>query len=117
MSKGTMNVNFNNIRKQAIYACERLTEKLNDAIIKEEGQYALPNSFLHDRQIDIKGYVLIDAEEIQKDMDGLRSMVGAIAMVYDENNKDFTDVYAEVFPKEDTRMKTFNDPDDEEEAK
>jgi hypothetical protein len=112
-----MKVNFNNLRKQAIYAYDSLTKKLNEAIIKENGQYALPNSFMHDHATDIKGYILIDAEEIQKDMDKLRNMIGSIAMVYEEGNKEFADVYVEVFPDENNRMKTFNDPDDAEEAK
>lgn len=107
-----MNVNFNNLRKQAIHACERLTQKLNDAIIKEDGQYAKPNNVYHDQQVNIKGYVLIDAEEIQKDMDSLRSMIGGVAMVYEEGNKDFADVYAEVFPDENSSMKSFNEEEE-----
>jgi hypothetical protein len=34
-----MTVNFNNVRKQAVYAYERLVERLNSSIIKDEEQY------------------------------------------------------------------------------
>lgn len=78
---GAMTVNFNNLRKQAIYSCDSLTEKLNDAIIRNDENYATPNG--HGYDVNLKGYVLIDAEEIQKYMDGLRRMIGGIAMTYE----------------------------------
>lgn len=108
---GTMTVNYNNLRKQAIFSYEKLVEKLNGSIIKES-QFAEPNDEGH---TNIKGYVLINAKDIQKDIDGLRRMIGAIAMVSMEGQDDFKDVYQEVFPKEDQSMKTFNDDDEENE--
>jgi hypothetical protein len=106
-----MNVNFNNLRKQAIYAYDRLTDKLNAAILKER-QLAL---FTDSKGEEVRtwGNILIDAEDIQKDMDSLRMMIGSIAMVYEPDSKDFADVYAEVFPDEDSKMKCFNDQDEE----
>lgn len=102
-----MKVNFNNLRKQAIYACDALTDKLNSAIIRNEDEYAKPNGY--DYTQNLKGYVLVDAEYIQKQMDSLRQMVGAIAMVHEEDNEDFKDVYEEVFPtREEGGMKYFN---------
>lgn len=86
-----MKVNFNNLRKQAIYACDRITEKLNRAIDKE-------------------GTITIEAEDIQKEMDDLRMLIGSVACVFEENNEEFKDVYSEVFPEDkEGRMKCFND--------
>ena len=85
-----MKVNFNNLRKQAIYSHDRLVQKLNSA--------------------NENGTITIDAETIQREMDDLRSMIGSIAMTYEDNNEDFKDVYSEVFPEDkDERMKSFND--------
>lgn len=107
-----MEVNFNNLRKQAVYAIDSLTQKLNNAIIKTDDEHAKPNGC--DWSVNLKGYVLIDAEDIQKQMDSLRSMIGSIAMCYEPDDKDFADVYAEIFPKDkDTRMKCFNEEEEE----
>lgn len=107
-----MTVNFNNLRKQAIYAYDRLTQKLNDAIIKNDEQYAEPNDESYQ---NIKGYVLINAEEIQKDMDSLRQMIGSIAMTYIEGDNEFKDVFQELFPEEHEGLKHFNEENDEDE--
>ncbi len=107
-----MKVNFNNLRKQAMFAYDRLCDKLNYAIIKNNDQHAQPNG--HDYSRNLKGYVLVDADEIQKDMDSLRQLIGSIAMVHEENNEDFKDIYSEVFPEEkDERLKCFNEEEDE----
>lgn len=107
-----MEVNFNNLRKQAVYAIDSLTQKLNNAIIKTDDECAKPNGC--EWSVNLKGYVLVDAEDIQKQMDSLRSMIGSIAMCYEPDDEDFADVYAEIFPEDkDTRMKCFNDEEDE----
>jgi len=107
-----MQVNFNNLRKQAVYACDSLTEKLNRAIIKTNDEFAKPNGY--DWSVNLKGYVLIDAEDIQKQMDTLRQMIGSIAMTYEPNDEDFKDVYEEIFPEnEDKRMACFNEEEEE----
>lgn len=90
-----MNVDFNNLRKQAAYSLDDLTRKLNDAILKNS-QYAIPNAVRHGQEMDIKGYVLIDADDIQKDMDNLRSQVAAICFTYEKDNEGFKDVFEEV---------------------
>lgn len=72
-----MTVNFNNLRKQACYAYDRLTNKLNSSI-------------------DNSGQISISAEEIQEDMDDLRMMIMSIACVFEENNADFSDVSDQV---------------------
>jgi len=101
---GTMTVNLNNLREQAIHAYDGLVDKLNNSIIKES-QYANTND---EGVCNIKGYVLINASDIQKDVDSLRRMIGAIAMTYIEGDDDFKDVYQEVFPNKDQQMRLFN---------
>lgn len=104
-----MKVNFNNVRKQAIYRYDSLVEKLNKAILKDD-QWAKPNDVYHGQEMNIKGYVLIDAEDLQKDLDDLRMLIGTIACTYEEGNEDFANVYDEVFPEEkEERMQSFND--------
>lgn len=104
-----MKVNFNNVRKQAVYAYEGLVEKLNSSIIKTDDQYAKPNGVWHGQDVNLKGYVLIDADDLQKQLDSLRSMIGAIAMTYTEGDEDFKDVYQEIYPKEEQSMPSFNE--------
>jgi len=90
-----MNVDFNNLRKQAAYSLNSLTKKLNGAILKES-QYAKPNDVWHDKEIDIKGYVLIDADDIQRTMDNLRGQIASICFTYQKDDEDFKDVFEEV---------------------
>lgn len=100
-----MTINYNNLRKQAIYSYESLVEKLNNSIIKKNQHTELSDG----EYSNVKGFVLIDAKEIQKDIDNLRKMIGAIAMTSVEGEEEFKDVYQEVFPDEDQSMKLFND--------
>ena len=102
-----MNVDFNNIRRQAIYAYDSLVEKLNSKILTKD-QYAKPNGIYHDQSTNIKDYVLIDADYIQGDLDTLRQMIGAIAGTYEKENEDFIDIYEEVYPKKYQYMEFFN---------
>lgn len=74
-----MTVDFNNLRKQACYAYDRLCTKLNEAI-------------------DEDGNIEISAEEIQDDMDELRQNVMIIACVFEEGNEEFREVSEEVRP-------------------
>ncbi len=106
--KGQMEVNFNNLRKQAIYSYEKLVEKLNSHILKDEQpQYAKPNDAMRD--VDVNGYVLIDANDIQEHMDDLRSLIGAIAMTFEPKSEEFKDVFTEIYPKEGQSMPCFNE--------
>jgi hypothetical protein len=107
-----MNVDFNNLRKQALLSYDSLVEKLNRAILKES-QYAQPNDVHHGQDIDIKGFVLIDAESIQKDLDSLRSLLASIALTYDPSDDNFREVYTEVYPGEDEIMMSFNENNEE----
>jgi hypothetical protein len=84
-----MNVNFNNLRRQAILTHDRLVGKLNDKIKN--------------------GEIEIMVREIQEDMDELRSLIGTIGCCYDPDNEDCKDVYSELFPLDsEYRMQQFN---------
>lgn len=90
--KKSMRVNFNNVRKQAMLAYERLCAKLEESIDQEDNT------------------IHIDPEDIYKEMNDLRMMIGIIAMTYEDGNEDFKDVYEEEYP-EPKAMTVFNDPD------
>ena len=106
-----MQVDFNNLRKQTAFALDDLTNKLNNAILKKS-QYALPNDVYHNQEVDIKGYVLIDSDDIQRIMDELRSNVAAICYTYNKDDKDFKDVMGEV--EENGGLSWFNEEPEEE---
>ena len=86
-----MEVNFNNLRKQACIAYDRLCRKINAAIDNSENDDELES---------------ISTDYIQKEMDELRMMIGAIAMCYEEGNPDTADVYTELYG--DGSMESFN---------
>jgi hypothetical protein len=91
-----MNVDFNNLQKQALLAFEELTKALNDSIIKEaDEQYAKPNDSHYMR--DLKGYVVVEADDIQVRMYYLQQLLISIASCYEENDENFKSVYDEVF--------------------
>jgi len=75
-----MQVDMNNIRKQAVFAYNSLCKKLND-----------------NRNDDGWGkFIRIDADEIQQDMDDLRSMIGALAFCYLPDNEEFRNLSDEI---------------------
>jgi hypothetical protein len=83
-----MEVNFNNLRKQACIAYDGLCQQLNSAI-------------------DEDGDIQISASEIQGCMDDLRMTIGSIAFCYEEGNPDMIDVWSD-FYGEDGSMESFN---------
>jgi hypothetical protein len=80
-----MEVNFNNLRKQTCLAYDSLTKKLNNAITQYEKGYSEKRS------------IFIDCDEIQEEMDELKSLIGSIAMCYEENNADMEDVFEKLY--------------------
>lgn len=106
-----MKIDFNNVRRQAVNSMDRLTKKLNDSIIKVD-HYAKPNDV--EWEVNVKGYVLVDADYIQNEMDNLRMLIGSIAMTYKPDDEDFKDIYEELFPEENQSMASFNYIEDEE---
>jgi hypothetical protein len=105
-----MKVNFNNVRKQALYRYDSLVQKLNAAIIQNDDQYAKPNDTFHGQDVNLRGYVVVDAEDIQPVLNDLRMMLGTIASCFEEGNEDMKDVFSEVYPEDsDKAMVIFND--------
>ena len=104
-----MEVNFNNLRKQAVFGYDNLCQKLNNARCKEGGDWVENYGTLN------VGDIVIDPDDLQKEMDNLRMLIGSIAMVYEPGDEKFANVYDEIFPEnEKTRMHSFN-PDSEDE--
>lgn len=83
-----MKINFNNVRRQACFAHDKLVKKLNNATVTTTGR------------------IEISVSDLQEVMDDLRMMIGSIAMTYEEGNDDFKDLTNEVCP-----MEVFNDED------
>lgn len=109
-----MNIDFNNVRKQAIYRHDELVRLLNNAILKKT-QWAKPNDVYHNQEIDIKGYVLIDKDDLHTVLNDLRMLIGTIASTYEPGDISFKDVYSEVFEEENKSMEEF-DPEIEGEC-
>lgn len=103
-----MNVNFNNLRKQAIYAYDKLATRLNSSFpIRDDTKEYIDNHGWID-----KDTLIIEKEDLRDVMDNLRQLIGAIAMVYNEGQEDFKDVYSEVFPEDQNkRMVIYQDED------
>lgn len=87
-----MKINFNNVRRNACRAHDRLVRKLNAAT--KDGQ------------------VRISVDNLEDVMNDLRMAVGAIASTYEEGNDDFKDVFEEMYP-EPGHMEFFNPEQDE----
>ncbi len=75
-----MNVDMNNLRKQAVFAYNSLCKKLNDA--RKENSWG--------------SYIEIETDDIQRDMDDLRAMIGALAFCYIPDNKEFRNLSDEI---------------------
>lgn len=104
-----MNVNFNNVRKRALYLHDDLVKKLNRAIIRHDESWAKPNDVRHGQDVNLKGYVVIDADDIQETLNDLRMMIGTIASCYEPDDDAFKDVFSEVYPVgSDEAMESFN---------
>ncbi len=95
-----MNVNFNNLRAQAAYALDNLTSKLNDGLLKESDgspKYEISDQKdSHGKEIWVRGNILIDSRDIQKNMEELRSLIMTINAVYEPNDPDFIDMTSEI---------------------
>lgn len=96
MIRKGITINFNNVRRNACIAYDKLVNELNAC--KEH-----------------EGYMLVDPHDIQDKMDSLRQMIGAIAMTYEEDNENFKDVFEELYPESEGKsMHTFDWNSEEE---
>lgn len=99
-----MNVNFNNLRRQAVHRYNTLCNRLNQAKLKTDD-----NVFIEGYGWLRTGDIVIGCNEIQEMMDDLRMLIGSIAMVYEEGNKDFENVYDQMYPQEsEKQLSEFN---------
>jgi len=80
-----MNVNFNNLRLQAAISLNKLTRKLNDGLLNER-------EFIKDKS----GDVLVNSEDIQQDLDDLRTFILFISASYSDEIDNFDDITDEI---------------------
>ena len=76
-----MDINFNNLRIQAFHSYSRLVNKLNDKLLDEDGEINSYNEIYN-----------LHADDIQKDMDNLRSLLCTIACCYKPGDEEFIDL-------------------------
>jgi hypothetical protein len=95
-----MNINFNNVRKQALFNYISLVEKLNNSLRKD---------YLEELSSYKSKNVKIEAQDIEKDLENLRFDLIAICCTYDQENEDFKDLTEEI-PSD---VVSFNPDDDE----
>lgn len=94
-----MQVDFNNLRRQAVYACERLIDKLNGEIKVDEDTG--------------RKRIEIDADDIEEYVNELRDYIGSIAMCYDNENPEMRNVFEELFPEDKGRVMLVFNPEEE----
>jgi hypothetical protein len=89
-----MKIDFNNFRKQTAYSLDRVIKTLNAGLIPEK-------EFASEKQEDgtmkhWEGDVLVLREDLQKDIDELRSNIWVMLCMYEENNPDYQCVFEDV---------------------
>jgi hypothetical protein len=103
-----MTVDFNNLRKQTAYSLDRVIKILNAGILPEK-EFA--SHTLEGKTKNWEGNVLVDAEDLQRQIDDLRQNVGFLLCVFEKGNPDFKEVWQEV---EDSGGIAWFNSDDEE---
>lgn len=116
-----MEVDFNNLRKKAVYAYERLAKTLNASIRTEgDGEFLAPNYNVNNKTPNYWPHVAVRTADIQEAMDDLRGLIGTIAMLHDDEDADVRNVFDEIFPPdhetptEGPSMTVFNPEEDGE---
>lgn len=90
-----MKVNFNNLRRQAVIAHNKLVMKLNEAKCPDKAV----GDWIDDYGQLRENTIIIEADELEDVMNDLRQMIGGVAMTYKEGDEDFKDIYAEMYPE------------------
>jgi hypothetical protein len=80
-----MTVNFDGLRSQLAYAYDGLTQILNRSIIESKKDYG-------------DDHIRISPDEIQEEMDDLRSRIMVLCCCYEEGDDGFKDISEEVKP-------------------
>lgn len=90
-----MNVDFNNLRLQAMISYDKLAEILNVAVDEDN-----PNG-----QSEV---MIVEIQDIQEHMDDLKQYIGAIGMIVDSRCPELIDVYAKEYTAKNTKMIDYN---------
>jgi hypothetical protein len=106
-----MDVNINNLRKQAAYSLDKVIKTLNNGILPEK---TFSSHDVDGKSKQFEGDVLINKNDIQKNIDELRSNIWVLLCVYDDKDPDFKCVYEEV--ENSGGIARFNEDIDEEEC-
>ena len=78
-----MKVNFNNLRLQTAFALDNVIKTLNAGILPENEHVLLDNNKWK------IGNVLVDSEDLEKDISNLRSCVYSLICCYEKNNPEY----------------------------
>lgn len=95
-----MKVDFNSLRIRALKAHDRLVETLNEHLT------------------DSGATVVVDADQIESDLNDLRELLCTLASTYEEGKPEFADVFSQHYP-EGKGMAVFNpepEEDDDDDA-
>lgn len=101
-----MKVDFNSLRRQTASNLDAVIQKLND------GKLSFSIDALNNSQTTIRGNILVNAHELQSDLDALRSNVWALCCIYQEGENAFPEVSEQV--EKDGGIAIFNPEPDEE---
>ncbi|MDR2146428.1 MAG: hypothetical protein LBE91_08225 [Tannerella sp.] len=84
-----MKVNFNNLRLQTAYALDNVIKTLNAGIMPESHSILDDNRDERGRDIWYRGDILVEREDLEKDMTDLRHCVYTLICCYEEGNPDY----------------------------
>jgi hypothetical protein len=84
-----MKINLNGVRKSAAYSLDRLIKKLNAGMLSDYESVLEGGEW-------VRGDVLVDSNDIKKDIAELRNVIWTLLCCYDENNPLFAEVWQEV---------------------
>lgn len=107
-----MKVNFNNLRLRLLKTHDRLTKILNDAIVPQ-GQTITVDGPTGNIEHNMNGGVVLDVCDLEDVLNDLRTYIGGVAMVYQEGDPDFINVFEQHYPGEKV-MGIFNPEPNEE---
>ena len=99
-----MDVDLNNLRKQAAFALDDVIETLNAGIMPAT-EYAYHE--IDGKKKSFQGNVLVSTEDLQEDIDYLRQCVWSLLCVYQTDDPLFQAVYEDV--ENNGGLRNFND--------
>ena len=86
-----MNVDFNNLRLQAMQLCDELTDQLNNDLITDGSEV-----------------IITSLGNIKETLDNLKMRIGAIGMCTDERCPEIRNVYNEEYTSKGRKMEVLN---------